>query len=55
MRADETPAPLPLLPNFGAGAQRKYLMDINMLATFNSQERTLEDFIRIRCLCSLWR
>ncbi|KZV83925.1 S-adenosyl-L-methionine-dependent methyltransferase [Exidia glandulosa HHB12029] len=40
-------APRPLLPNFGAGVLRHHLMDVNMLSTFNSAERTLDDFIRI--------
>ncbi|KZV90766.1 S-adenosyl-L-methionine-dependent methyltransferase [Exidia glandulosa HHB12029] len=40
-------APEPLLPNFGAGVLRHHLMDVNMLSTFNSAERTLDDFIRI--------
>ncbi|EJD39500.1 S-adenosyl-L-methionine-dependent methyltransferase [Auricularia subglabra TFB-10046 SS5] len=38
-------APFPLLPNFGVGAQRKYNQDINMMAGFNSRERTLDDFV----------
>ncbi|KZV90767.1 S-adenosyl-L-methionine-dependent methyltransferase [Exidia glandulosa HHB12029] len=40
-------APPPLLANFGTGAQRRYMMDINMLACYNGAERTLDDFIRI--------
>ena len=40
-------APAPLLANFGTGAQRKYMMDINMLSCYNGAERTLDDFIRI--------
>ena len=40
-------APEPLLPNFGAGVMRHHYMDMNMLSTFNSAERTVDDFIRI--------
>lgn len=40
-------APEPLLPNFGEGRIRQYSMDINMMALFNSAERTLDDFIQL--------
>ncbi|KAJ7651964.1 S-adenosyl-L-methionine-dependent methyltransferase [Mycena polygramma] len=38
-------APKPLLPNFGMGRVRQYSQDINMMSSFNSQERTLSQFI----------
>ncbi|KAI0066568.1 S-adenosyl-L-methionine-dependent methyltransferase [Artomyces pyxidatus] len=34
-------APAPLLPNYGAGAKRAYLQDINMLDLLNAKERTV--------------
>lgn len=37
-------APPPMLPNFGAGVERAYNQDLTMLLTFNSRERTLEEF-----------
>ncbi|KAJ8073210.1 hypothetical protein PM082_020079 [Marasmius tenuissimus] len=37
-------APFPLLPNYGTGNIRHYNQDINMLAMFNSQERTCEEY-----------
>jgi hypothetical protein len=40
-------APEPLLPNFGEGRIRQYILDINMMAVFNSRERTLEQFIEL--------
>ncbi|KAJ6501494.1 S-adenosyl-L-methionine-dependent methyltransferase [Mycena vitilis] len=40
-------APQPLLPNFGMGRIRQYSQDINMMATMNSQERTLVQFIEM--------
>lgn len=42
-----TQAPEPLLPNYGDGRIRQYLMDINMMALLNSRERTLKDFIQL--------
>ncbi|KAF8058207.1 S-adenosyl-L-methionine-dependent methyltransferase [Lyophyllum atratum] len=41
------PAPSPLLPNYGAGRIRQYNLDIDMMTALNSQERTLDDFIRL--------
>ncbi|KAJ6501501.1 S-adenosyl-L-methionine-dependent methyltransferase [Mycena vitilis] len=38
-------APKPLLPNFGMGRVRQYSQDINMMCSFNGQERTLSQFI----------
>ncbi|KAF5387590.1 hypothetical protein D9757_006616 [Collybiopsis confluens] len=38
-------APLPLLPNYGVAQARQYNQDINMMAIFNSRERSLSDFI----------
>ncbi|KAK1233236.1 hypothetical protein PQX77_003608 [Marasmius sp. AFHP31] len=37
-------APFPLLPNYGTGNIRHYNQDVNMLAMFNSQERTCEEY-----------
>ncbi|KJA28851.1 hypothetical protein HYPSUDRAFT_33246 [Hypholoma sublateritium FD-334 SS-4] len=38
-------APEPLLANYGVARVRPYNQDLNMLATCNSQERTLQEFI----------
>ncbi|KAF9479519.1 S-adenosyl-L-methionine-dependent methyltransferase [Pholiota conissans] len=38
-------APEPLLANYGMGRIRSYHQDMNMLNAFNSQERTLQEFI----------
>ncbi|KAF9479524.1 S-adenosyl-L-methionine-dependent methyltransferase [Pholiota conissans] len=38
-------APEPLLANYGMGRIRLYQQDMNMLNIFNSQERTLQEFI----------
>ncbi|EJD39491.1 S-adenosyl-L-methionine-dependent methyltransferase [Auricularia subglabra TFB-10046 SS5] len=46
-------APFPMLPNYGIGAQRKYNQDINMLAGFNSRERTLDEFIALGATAGL--
>ncbi|TFK22818.1 S-adenosyl-L-methionine-dependent methyltransferase [Coprinopsis marcescibilis] len=40
-------APEPLLPNYGAGRIRQYVLDIHMLALLNAQERPLEELIRL--------
>ncbi|KII92557.1 hypothetical protein PLICRDRAFT_134252 [Plicaturopsis crispa FD-325 SS-3] len=40
-------APFPLLPNYGAGRIRNYNMDINLLCTFNGQERKLEEWLAL--------
>ncbi|KAF9460451.1 S-adenosyl-L-methionine-dependent methyltransferase [Collybia nuda] len=40
-------APLPLLPNFGAGRIRPHYLDMAMLTQLNSEERTLEDYIQL--------
>ncbi|KAL0563818.1 hypothetical protein V5O48_018241 [Marasmius crinis-equi] len=37
-------APAPLLPNYGTGNIRHYNQDVNMLAMFNSRERTCEEY-----------
>ncbi|KAL0059950.1 hypothetical protein AAF712_013299 [Marasmius tenuissimus] len=37
-------APTPLLPNYGTGNVRHYNLNINMVALFNSQERTCEEY-----------
>lgn len=42
-----TPAPKPLLPNYGAGKIRPYNLDMDMMVLFNSQERHLEQFIEL--------
>ncbi|TFK39899.1 S-adenosyl-L-methionine-dependent methyltransferase [Crucibulum laeve] len=46
-------APRPLLPNYGAGRIRQYNIDLDMMTSLNSQERTLEDFIRLGKLAGL--
>ncbi|KAF8191305.1 S-adenosyl-L-methionine-dependent methyltransferase [Pholiota molesta] len=38
-------APEPLLANYGMGRIRLYQQDMNMMNSFNSQERTLQEFI----------
>lgn len=40
-------APEPLLPNYGAGRIRQYNLDMDMLAMLNSEERQLDDFVRL--------
>ncbi|KAF8067694.1 O-methyltransferase-domain-containing protein [Lyophyllum atratum] len=40
-------APLPLLPNYGAGAVRTYYQDLTMLFTYNSKERTLDESVAL--------
>ena len=37
----------PLLPNYGVGRLRRYNIDINMMTILNSEERRLEEFIRL--------
>ncbi|TFY76020.1 hypothetical protein EWM64_g7996 [Hericium alpestre] len=36
-------APPPLLPNYGAGGARPFLMDVNIMIAANSKERSAED------------
>jgi hypothetical protein len=38
-------APEPLLANYGMGRIRLYQQDMNMMNLFNSQERTLQEFV----------
>ncbi|KAF8058197.1 S-adenosyl-L-methionine-dependent methyltransferase [Lyophyllum atratum] len=45
--ASHPPAPPPLLPNYGAGRIRQYNLDLDMMTAMNSQERTLQDYIRL--------
>lgn len=40
-------APEPLLPNYGVGRIRQYALDLDMMVMLNSQERRLEEFIRL--------
>jgi hypothetical protein len=40
-------APQPLLPNYGVGRVRQYNLDIDMMTMLNSEERRLEDLIRL--------
>jgi hypothetical protein len=40
-------APEPLLPNYGVGKIRQYNLDIDMMVMLNSQERYLEEFIKL--------
>ena len=37
-------APIPLLPNFGAGRVQTHYLD---MAIFNAEERTLEDYVEL--------
>ncbi|KAI3603712.1 hypothetical protein WG66_006691 [Moniliophthora roreri] len=52
-------APEPLLPNYGTGNIRHYNQDVNMLAMFNSRERTCEEYATLGeeaglCLIKVW-
>ncbi|KAG6827647.1 hypothetical protein H0H92_011013 [Tricholoma furcatifolium] len=38
-------APEPMLPNYGLGKIREYSLDVYLMVTLNSRERTLEEFI----------
>ncbi|TFK35105.1 S-adenosyl-L-methionine-dependent methyltransferase [Crucibulum laeve] len=40
-------APEPLLPNYGAGRIRQYNLDIDMMNMLNSEERTVDEFIKL--------
>ena len=40
-------APESLLPNYGAGRVAQYIFDIQMMVMLNSEERKLEDFVRL--------
>jgi len=40
-------APAPLLPNFGVGRIRTHYLDMTMMTLFNSEERTLEEYIKL--------
>ncbi|KAK0437395.1 S-adenosyl-L-methionine-dependent methyltransferase [Armillaria borealis] len=40
-------APEPLLPNYGAGRMTQYNIDLDMMCMYNSQERSLDHFIRL--------
>ena len=40
-------APEPLLPNYGAGRIRQYNLDLDMMAMLNSEERQVNDFVRL--------
>lgn len=40
-------APEPLLPNYGVGRIRQYALDLDMMVMANSQERRLEEFIKL--------
>ena len=46
-QSELTQAPQPLLPNYGVGRLRRYDLDINITTMFNSEERPLENFIRL--------
>ncbi|KAF4581763.1 hypothetical protein EYR40_002781 [Pleurotus pulmonarius] len=45
--ASHTQAPTPLLANYGVANKRLYQQDMNMMISFNSKERTLDEFIKI--------
>ncbi|KAG6919697.1 hypothetical protein DXG01_002643 [Tephrocybe rancida] len=51
--SSHTPAPLPMLPNYGVGRIRQYNLDLDMMTGLNSQERTLRDFIRLGAAAGL--
>ncbi|KAK0214404.1 O-methyltransferase-domain-containing protein [Armillaria fumosa] len=40
-------APEPLLQNYGAGRMTQYNMDLAMMCMYNSQERSLDHFVRL--------
>lgn len=40
-------APEPLLSNYGAGHMTQYNMDLDMMCMYNSQERSLDHFVRL--------
>ncbi|KAK0476361.1 S-adenosyl-L-methionine-dependent methyltransferase [Armillaria novae-zelandiae] len=40
-------SPEPLLPNYGAGRMTQYNMDLDMMCMYNSQERSLDHFVRL--------
>jgi len=40
-------APIPLLPDFGAGRVQTHYLDMAMLTLFNAEERTLEDYVKL--------
>jgi hypothetical protein len=40
-------APEPLLPNYGVGKMRQYNLDLDMMVMLNSQERRLEEFVKL--------
>ncbi|KAG6901637.1 hypothetical protein C0995_009738 [Termitomyces sp. Mi166 len=42
-----TEAPEPILPNYGEGRIRQYNLDLALMVTQNSRERSLEEFIDI--------
>lgn len=46
-------APEPLLPNYGIGAIRMYNQDLNMLAHFNSKQRTFHEITSLASQCGL--
>ncbi|KAA1473506.1 S-adenosyl-L-methionine-dependent methyltransferase [Dentipellis sp. KUC8613] len=45
--SDTTPAPAPLLPNYGAGGARPYVADLNMLVVLSAKERSIEDVTKL--------
>lgn len=40
-------APAPLLPNFGYGNAREFMMDVNVLTCLNGGQRTLEEYVSL--------
>ncbi|KAG6809034.1 hypothetical protein H0H92_001866 [Tricholoma furcatifolium] len=46
-------APEPMLPNYGVGKIREYAIDIHLMVTLNSRERTLEEFISMAAKAGL--
>ncbi|KAJ3570740.1 hypothetical protein NP233_g4206 [Leucocoprinus birnbaumii] len=51
--AEVPQAPPPLLPNFGVGRIRLNYLDIAMLTQFNSEERTLDDYVKLSASAGL--
>ncbi|KAJ6484367.1 S-adenosyl-L-methionine-dependent methyltransferase [Mycena vitilis] len=40
-------APTPLLSNYGEGRIRQYYLDVSLMVLVNSQERTLDEYVRL--------
>jgi hypothetical protein len=40
-------APAPLLNNYGEGRIRQYYLDVSLMVLVNSQERTLDEYVKL--------